>query len=101
MSFVEVATTGSWDPRRALELCRAFMDEWMGGIEADDGFSAAELAAVEEALGFSFPPLLRDSHGLLGKRQDALRLHDAMLRPAEFYFDGPGVLAKTVTIPSG
>jgi hypothetical protein len=89
---MEAVTTGSWDPQRTLELCRAFMDEWMGGVEADDGFSAAELAAAEEDLGFSIPPLLRGFHGLLGKRQDALRLQDPMLRPDEFYLDGPDIL---------
>ncbi|MFR9780774.1 hypothetical protein ACL02O_32620 [Micromonospora sp. MS34] len=92
MSFIEAITTGSWDPRRTLELCRAFMDEWMGGVEAEDGFSAAELAAAEEALGFSIPPLLREFQGLLGKRQDALRLQDPVLRPDEFYLDGPDIL---------
>jgi len=89
---MKAVTTGSWDPQRTMELCRAFMDEWMGGVEADDGFSAAELAAVEEDLGFSIPPLLRDFHGLLGRRQDALRLQDPMLRPGEFYLDGPDIL---------
>lgn len=89
---MKAVTTGSWDPQRTLGLCRAFMDEWMGGVEAGDGLSAAELEAAERALGFSIPPLLRDFHGLLGKRQDALRLQDPMLRPGEFYLDGPDIL---------
>ncbi|MBB5114963.1 hypothetical protein FHU28_004802 [Micromonospora echinospora] len=88
---MKAVTTGSWDPQQALGLCRAFMAEWMGGVEAGDGVSAAELEATERALGFSIPPLLRDFHGLLGKRQDALRLQDPMLRPDEFYLDGPDI----------
>ena len=56
--------------------CRVRNGRW-GGVEAGDGFSAAELEAAERALGFSIPPLLRDFHDLSGKRQDALRLQDS------------------------
>ncbi|WP_436528165.1 hypothetical protein [Actinoplanes sp. HUAS TT8] len=90
--LVERLSTRSWDPPRAIDLCRAFMDEWMGGLGSDDGYSEVELSAAEESLGFRIPPLLRQFYGLLGKREDVLSLQDPVAGPRDLYLDGPDIL---------
>ncbi|GLY03999.1 MULTISPECIES: hypothetical protein [Actinoplanes] len=36
-ALVDSLSARSWPPTRAIDLCRDFMDEWMGGLDPGDG----------------------------------------------------------------
>lgn len=64
----------------------------MGGLGPDDGWSESEILAAEERLGFRIPAPLREFYGLLGRRDDLLRIQDPVLGPHDLYLDEEDIL---------
>jgi hypothetical protein len=94
---VSVALRGGVTSRSlAWDFVRRFAEEWMDHpLRSGDGYTAAELDAVEVELGFELPAALRKGYALFGRRDDLTRQQDPLVTPAELSVDDGfgGVLA--------
>ncbi|MGW1093352.1 SMI1/KNR4 family protein [Streptomyces sp. NPDC002596] len=86
---VSAVLRGGVDGRsRAWDFVRRFADEWMGRpLQAEDGYTTAELDAAEAELGFELPTTLREGYTLFGRRNDLTRQQDPLVTPVGLYVD--------------
>ncbi|WP_433459506.1 hypothetical protein [Micromonospora sp. CA-248212] len=64
-----------------------FASVWVASSEAGDGYTEAELAAAETALGVRLPAALRTAYRLFGRRDDLTRTQDYLREPPRLYLD--------------
>jgi hypothetical protein len=60
------------DRRRVLEFIDEFAAAWTRPLAREDGYGEDVLPSVEEHLGVTLPPALREAYLVLGKRTDRL-----------------------------
>jgi uncharacterized protein (TIGR02996 family) len=68
-------------------LVEEFIDVWHGPLEANDGYSEAELMAAEKRLGLRLPAALREWYALAGKRKGVWSTADNLLSPDRLRLD--------------
>lgn len=76
------------DRTAAWRFIEGFAAEWADPIEAQDGWTNADLDAAEDRLGVRIPRALREAYALFGKRPDLTSNQDRLLLPAELRMDG-------------
>ncbi|MEU7478082.1 hypothetical protein AB0A63_19005 [Lentzea sp. NPDC042327] len=72
----------------AWRFIEGFAAWWAEPIEAQDGWSNADLDAAEARLGVRIPAALREAYALFGKRPDLTSNQDRLLLPAELRMEG-------------
>ncbi|MGO4615413.1 hypothetical protein AB4305_13180 [Nocardia sp. 2YAB30] len=81
---------GVADRAGAWQFIKGFAAHWSSPLTAADGWTDAELAAVENRLGFRLPLAMREAYGLFGRRADLTSNQDEFLPPDRLQMDEDG-----------
>jgi hypothetical protein len=76
------------DRSAAWRFIEGFAAAWAEPIEAQDGWSRADLSVTEEQLRVRLPEAVKEALSLFGKRPDLTSNQDRLLTPAELRVDG-------------
>ena len=66
-------------------LLKDFVAEWHSPLQPGDGYSTAELDAVEERLGLKLPAALREWYQIAGHRKDIIAAQNFLRSPDRLY----------------